>query len=185
MNNREELKRGNWGNVERVETGETGERRDWLLTKVETWNQKGETSRGNGREGNGSNSIGIQFVDAVLNQKCHQGMVEFHRTRRVPRFSSLFCGVSVVQRGEEVGVHLLGTRGDGLRAGRSRDERKSNAKEFAAAQVPPNRAKRTIPRRSPFPRFHPLGERMRGDRWEIVGRLGWEGGIGDERDDLH
>ena len=90
MNNREELKRGNWGNVERVEAGE---RRDWLLTKVETWNQKGETSRGNRREGNGSNSIGIQFVNAVLNQKCHQGMVEFHRTRRVPRFSSLFCGV--------------------------------------------------------------------------------------------
>lgn len=112
-------------------------------------------------------------------------MVEFHRTRRVPRFSSLFFGVSVVQRGEEVGVHLLGTRGDGLRAGRSRDERKSNVKEFAAAEFPPNRAKRTIPRRSPFPRFHPLGVRMRGDRWEIVGWLGWEGGIGDERDDLH
>ena len=104
----------------------------YTLKKVETWNQKGETNRGNRREGNRSNSIGIQFVDAVLNQKIDERMAEFHRIRGVPRFSSPPGGVPAVHRCEEVGVDLLATRGDGLRAGKNRGERKSNAKEFAA-----------------------------------------------------
>ena len=152
---------------------------------METWNQKGETNRGNRREGNRPNSIGIQFVDAVLNQKIDERMAEFHRIRGVPRFSSPPGGVPAVHRCEEVGVDLLANRGDGLRAGKNRGERKSNAKEFAAGQFPPNhRGTRTTPRRSLFPRLCRRGGRIRGDRREI-GRLEWGGGIGDGRDDLH